>query len=278
MFRMFAAAPILLCLSSLAWVQAQPVPTAVPPQGAPPTKPVQKKPLAKAIAKQLVAAENGPCRLGVISAIGDRFSVEKFGLTVFETEESYVPIENWGLDDLVLARVHAATGDDPAIRKIAYPKGAFEPYFNPKSRLLPDPSQGLPAIVRSFTATTNCERYLVVIRVRTEDPGIHRTLDGIGAYNSGLGSLLRTSHLFASFAIDVLDGRTYENLNRPFAGAGARFSQSMRIMEDPLNKLDNSQFPEPAAVAAGSETLRERTRALVAARLDQLLPDYLGEH
>src|SRR5579871_1201875 len=276
MLRIPAAVSILLCLSSPAWSQAPPTPTVVPPQTAPN---FVKKPVAKSkpIAKQPVASEDGPCKLGVISAIGDRFSVEKFGLTVFETEESYIPIEDWGLDDLVFGRVRAATNDDPAVRRIAYPKGAFEPYFNPKSRLLPDPRAGLPAIVHSFTATTNCERYVVVTRVRAEDPGIQLTLDGIGAYNRGIGSLLRTSHLFANFTINVLDGRTYENLNRPFAGAGARFSQSMRITEDPLNKLDNSQFPEPAAAAASSATLREKTRALVAARLDQTLPDYLGK-
>ena len=83
------------------------------------------------------------------------------------------------------------------MRRIAYPKGAFEPYFNPKSRLLRDPREGLPAIVRSFTANANCERYLVVTRVRGEIPGTRLQVDGIGAYNQGLGSVLRHSHLFA---------------------------------------------------------------------------------
>jgi hypothetical protein len=176
-----------------------------------------------------------------------------------------------------MARVRAATGDAPSVRKIAYPKGAFEAYFNPKSRLLPDPNERLPAIARSVTARTNCERYLVVTRVRAEEPGTHLQLDGVGAYNRGLGSLIRHSHLFANFEINVLDGRTYENLNRAFAGVGARLSQSMRITEDPLNRLDNAQFPEPPSSAAGSATLRERTRELVATRLDQTLPDYLKQ-
>jgi hypothetical protein len=211
----------------------------------------------------------------VISAIGDRFSVQKFGVTVFETEQAYVPIEDWGLDDLVLARVRAATRGDPSIRKIVYPKGAFEPYFNPKARLLPDPREGLPAIVQSFTANAHCERYLIVTRTIGVLPGTRLELDGIGAYNQGLGSLIRHSHLFAVFAVNLLDGKTYEKLDRAFAGVGARLSQSMRLTEDPLNKLDNAQFPDPPATAASSATLREKTRELVAARLDQMLPDYL---
>lgn len=54
--------------------------------------------------------------------------------------------------------------------------------------------------------------------------------------------------------------RTYENLNRAFAGAGARLTQSLRLTEDPLNRLDNAQFPDPPSSAANSATLRERTR------------------
>jgi hypothetical protein len=49
----------------------------------------------------------------------------------------------------------------------------------------------------------------------------------------------------------------------------------MRLTEDPLTKLDNSFFPEPAAAVATNVTLRDRTRALIAAKLDQTLPDYL---
>jgi hypothetical protein len=275
MLRNFVAAAFALCLVAAGWAQSPSPPPA--PASPAPAKPVAKKPAAKAkpAAKPSVAAETGPCSLGVISAIGDRFSVQKFGLTVFENEQAFVPIEDGGLDDLLLARVRAATGSDPSVRKIAYPKGAFEPYFNPKSRLLPDPGEGLAAIVRSFTANANCDRYLVVTRVRGEIPGTRLQVDGIGAYNQGLGSLLRHSHLFAVFAVNVLDGGTYEKLDRPFAGVGARLSQSMRLTEDPLNRLDNSQFPEPPSSAAGSATLRERTRELVAARLDQTLPDYL---
>jgi hypothetical protein len=242
-------------------------------------KPVVKKPApkAKASAKPPIAAESGPCRLGVISAIGDLFSVEKFGVTVFETEESAIPIEDWGLDDLVLARVRAARGADPTVRRIAYPKGSFEPFYNPKSRLLPDPREGLPAIVRNITPNANCERYLVVTTFKGELPGTSLVLNGIGTYNRGLGSLIRHSHLFANISVSVIDGRTYEKIEHPFANIGTRLSESLRVMEDPLTKLDNSLFPDPPAAASNSATLRERTRALVAATLDQTLPDYLKE-
>jgi hypothetical protein len=211
----------------------------------------------------------------VISAIGERFAVQKFGLTIFETEESEVPVEGWGLDDLVVARVRAATGADPTVRRIAYPKDAFEPFYHPTSRFLPDPREGLPAIVRGITPAANCERYLVVTRFKGQVPGTKLMLDGIGTYNQGLGSLLRHSHLFANISVSLLDGSTYERINRPFANLGERLAEGLRLTEDPLTKLDKSLFPEPATTAPGSATRRERTRALVAARLDQTLPNVL---
>lgn len=276
MFRSFAAVILVSCCFA-ATGSAQSPATTTAPAASPPAKPVARKAeqKAKAAAKQPVAAETGPCRLGVISAIGDRFAVQKFGLTIFETEESEVAVEGWGLDDLVVARVRAATGGDTTVRRISYPKRAFEPFYHPTSRFLPDPREGLPAIVRAITPTAKCERYLVVTRYKGKVPGTEIMLDGIGAYNRGLGTLIRHSRLFANISVSVLDGTTYERVNRPFAGLGTRLSAGLRLTEDPLLVLDNSLFPESASAVPANATLRERTRTLVTARLDQALPDYL---
>lgn len=271
------AVSVLVLLSFLAPATGQ-TPTAPPAQSATPAKPAAKKatPKAKPAAKQPVAAESGPCRLGVISVIGDRYSVQKFGITIFEAEATEVPID-WGLDDLVFARVRAATGNDTGVRRIAYPKGIFEPFYNPKTILIRDPGERLPDIVRSFTANANCERYLVATTFKAELPNSHMTLNGIGTYNQGLGGILRHSHLFANVAITLIDGRSYEEIKRPFVNFGANFAAGLRLTEDPLNKLDNSLFPDPPAAASASTALRERTRALVADRLDRGLPGYLKE-
>ena len=277
MFRSFAAATILVsCLTAAGWAQSPA--TSSTPAAATPAKPVVKKaaPKPKAVAKQPVA-ETGPCRLGVISALGDRFSVQKFGLTIFETEESEATMNGWGLDDLPLARVRAATGADPSVRRIAYPKGAFEPYYNPKSRFLPDPNEGLPAIVRSITANANCERYLVITKYNGIVPGTKLEINGIGVYSQGIGSFARHSHLFANVAVSMYDGTTYEKINRSFAAFGASFSAGLGLTEDPLTKLDNSLFPDPPESASSSATLKERTRALVSARLDRMIPVYLQQ-
>jgi hypothetical protein len=277
MLRIAVSLIALLSVLSSAVAQTPPTGTTPPAQTAP-AKPVAKKatPKAKPAAKPPVAAESGPCRLGVISVIGDHYSVQKFGITIFEAEASEVPID-WGLDDLVFARVRAATNNDPGVRRIAYPKGVFEPFYNPKTILIRDPGERLPVIVRSFTANANCERYLVATTFKAELPNSHMTLNGIGTYNQGVGSILRHSHLFANVAITLIDGRSYEEIKRPFVNFGANFAAGMRLTEDPLNKLDNSLFPDPPAAASTNAALRERTRALVTDRLDRGLPGYLKE-
>ncbi|WP_249152512.1 hypothetical protein [Bradyrhizobium liaoningense] len=280
MLRSFAVTAVLAsCLATAGWAQSPSTPSAS--TATEPAKPAAKKQAPKAkpaankpAASKPAAAESGPCRLGVISVIGERYSVQKFGVTIFENEATEVPID-WGLDDLVFARVRAAAGGDPGVRRIAYPKGAFAPFYNPKSLFIPDPSERLPTIVKSITPTANCERYLVATTFKGELPGSKMVLNGIGAYNQGVGSILRHSHLFANISITLIDGQTYEQIKRPFVNFGMNLAASMRLTEDPLNKLDNSQFPDPPAAASSSAVLREKTRALVTDRLDRGLPGYL---
>ena len=186
-------------------------------------------------------------------------------------------MNGWGLDDLPFARVRAATGADPSVRRIAYPTGAFEPYYNPKSRFLPDPNEGLPAIVRSITANANCERYLVITKYNGTVPGTKMEIKGIGAYSQGIGSLVRHYHLFANVAVSMYDGATYEKINRSLAALGASFAAGLGLTEDPLTKLDESVFPNPPESASSSTALKERTRALVSARLDRMIPVYLQQ-
>ena len=279
MLHRFTVAATLLVLFFGAAGEAQTPPATTAPNSPAPSKPVARKPAAKAKegAKQPAAAETGPCKLGVISAVGDRFSVHKFGLTVFETEDNEVPVESWGLDDLAVARVRAAAGNDPSVRRINYPRGAFELYYHPKSIFLREPNEDLTQIVRSITANANCERYLVMTRFKGTVSGTKMEINGIGVYSQGIGSLVRHAHLFANVAVTMLDGGTYERINPSFATIGNSLSRAFQLTEDPLNKLDHSLFPDPPESAATSAVLKDRTRALVSAQLDRVIPDRLRE-
>jgi hypothetical protein len=280
LLRFVVASAVLVLLFGTAG-EAQTPPATSAPAAPAPAKTVAKKPAAKAKpgAKQPAAVETGPCRLGVISAIGDRFSVHKFGITVFETEDNEVPVEGWGLDDLAVARVRAATGTDPSVRRISYPKGTFELFYHPKSLFLREPNEDLPQIVRSITPNANCERYMVIIRFKGTVPGTKMQIDGVGVYSQGIGSLARHSHLFANVGVLMYDGGTYERINSSpsLAAVGDSLSRAFQLQEDPLTKLDHSLFPDPPQSASSSAVLKERTRALVSAQLDRVIPDRLQQ-
>ena len=274
--RALASAVLVLLLGTAGEAQTPPAGSAL---AAPPAKASAKKPAAKPkpSPRKPAAVESGPCRLGVISALGDLFSVHKFGLTVFETEDAEIPVESWGLDDLAVARVRAAAGNDPAVRRINYPKGTFELFYHPKSIFLREPNEDLTQIVRGITANANCERYLVITRFKGTVSGTKMEINGIGVYSQGIGSLVRHAHLFANVAVGMYDGRTYERFNPSLASIGNSFSRAFQLIDDPLTKLDHALFPDPPQAASGSATLKERTRALVSAQLDRVVPDRLKE-
>jgi hypothetical protein len=273
MIRFSVVVIALSCLAAPIWAQAQPAQSSSPSVRTVAKKPATPRPKAPPAP---VSTDNGPCRLGVIPAVGDLFVVDKFGVTVFGNEHDEV-VTNWGLDDLIFERVRAAAGTALPVRRITYSPGVFEPFYHPRSRFLPDPREGLSAIVQGITGNAGCERYLVITRFTGELGGTNLRLDGVGIYNRGLGNIIRHTRLFANIALTLLDGQTYAKQQRLGFDLATHFQESLRVTENPLVLLENESFPEPAASAPGSVILRERTRALVAATVDRLLPGYLKE-
>jgi hypothetical protein len=135
--------------------------------------------------------------------VGDQFVVQKVGITIFGNEYTEVPIDAWGLDDLVIARVRAATAPGTGVRRIAYPKAAFAPYDHPAPALFRDAHGDLTAIVRQITATAGCERYVVVTKFSGQLDGTNQILRGIGVLNRGIGAIGHTS-LFTNVQVTVV--------------------------------------------------------------------------
>src|SRR3979411_732959 len=271
MIRSFAVALVLSCFVASAWAQAQPAPgTAITQAGTPAPKLVAKKtaPKAKTSAKPTGPLESGPCQIGVIPVIGDQFVVQKVGLTVFGNEHTEVPIEAWGLDDLVIARVRAAVAPGAGVRRIAYPKAAFAPYDRPAPALFRNSRDDLTAIVRQITANAGCERYVVATKFTGQIEGTTQTHRGIGALNRGTSLLSRTS-LFAAVEVTLFDGQTFAIHKKPFSLGSVFAGAFAHMTQVPLTELDNAAFPEPATDAAASATLRDRTRGLLTANLDK---------
>jgi hypothetical protein len=269
LIRAYTVFAIAAWLAGFASAQAQPAPGTISPPAA--AKTVIKKPAtkAKSVAKQSAPTDSGPCQLGVIPVIGDQFVVQKIGITIFGNEQTEVPIDGWGLDDLAVARVRAAAAGG-AVRRIAYAKGAFETYEHPAPALFRNSRDDLTAIVRQITANANCERYVVVTKFTGKLEGTNQTLHGIGILQSS--SLFSRTSLFANVQVTVFDGQTFAIHKIPFDLGSVLSGTLDRMTQDPLSELDKTSFPEPAAAAVNSVLLRDHTRTLVAAKLDKILP------
>jgi hypothetical protein len=272
MRRLFTLALVLSFPAASAWAQtAEVAPAAKPAVNKPAVKNAAAKP-KKAAPKPLEPAIAGPCRLGVIAALEDKFSVQKIGITVFGNEETEVPVD-WGLNDIVAERVRAAAGG-AGVRRIAYPKGAFAPYYERSEALFRIPDDKLTPIVRQVASSTDCERYLVVTTLSVQLNGSNQSLDGIGILD-GRGPFGHPT-LFTFFMLTIFDGKTFEIRRNPFSDLGKTLARSFTLQKpNPLSQLDDGAFPQPAAAAAQNTMLRDRIRVLLAEKLDKTLPDVL---
>jgi hypothetical protein len=281
---------LLLALALAQPALAQDAPTPAPkPSPAKPSaaKPAAKKPTppksdAGATPATTAAAQRGPC-IGVIPHVGDHFAVRTVGLTVFGNDLKEIPIEAWGLDDLVVARVRAAAGPGAAVRRIAYPANAFEPSGNVLSRLFRTESD-FKDVVKTIAGASGCERYVVVLKGASALGSTNQAVEGIGIVNWG--------YLFALTSLFVFDGHTFDIVKK-----GHGTIDEEKIVPDPLvNALlrtksirgpsrELKQFrpsTEPDAAVNWPPTLdtvmglRDVTRALLAESLDNVLPKLLA--
>jgi hypothetical protein len=275
MLRRFAVTAIILsCSIAFGWAQSPSTTPTAPTPGNPVTKKLAPK--AKAAAKPAAAVDSGPCTIGVISAIGDKFVLEHIGLTVFGNEFTDAPIESWGIDELVAARARAAaTGQ--SVKRIAYAKGAFDPYYHPPRELFRNARNDLVNVVRQVAASSNCERYLVVTRFEGQVAGTNQGAEGIGVLTNWSSGAFKTASLFAFFRITVFDGKTFAKYDDP-VGFGARLASSLTnfVKDENFTALKDFEPPSKPEAVTGNVRLRDGVRAMLTEKLDKYLPAYLA--
>lgn len=268
MLRSFAVTAILAsCLATAGWAQSPATPSAT-------IKPAAKKQAPnKSAPRAPASAENSPCQIGVISAIGDPFSVLHIGLTVLGNEYMKAPIDAWGIDDILVARVRAAAAGT-AVRKITYARGAFEPYYKPEAKLFRNDRDDLTALVRQIVGNANCQRYIVATKVNVALDGTNQTIEGVGVYKNWTSPAGR-GVVVAYFRLTVFDGQTFAIHRAPSRNFGDAIASAFVGKGDDIRILNDLEFPKTPEQATNNASLRDSTRNLVAAKLDKILPAYI---
>jgi len=152
-------------------------------------------------------------RIGIISAIGDKFDVRKVGLTVFGNELTAVPIAAWGIDDVVTAKARALLSPRFDVRPVKYQRAAFAGVSNGGSPL--------SNAVRSSASSDGVDAYVVFMGNVSQFGTTNQYIGGLGIVTSGL---IPQSVVHALYSVTVIDAHQFNQIG--FAGA-ARLDQSL---------------------------------------------------
>jgi len=174
----------------------------------------------------------------------------------------------------VVERVRATAPAGTAVRRIAFPRGAFDRYYNPPETLFGNSRGEFVAIVQQIIGNAHCERYIVITGFQGTSADTHQPIKGIGIVNQG-SKLFSSTRIFANLMVQIFDGKTLE-MQSNFSRLGSALANAFKSDDrKPVGEIDNSAFPESAAAAAHNAMLRDRTRAVLTAHLDRILPGYL---
>jgi hypothetical protein len=248
---------LLLLLGGAAAAVAQPA----PPKPNPP-KPAAKQAAAKP------APQNGPC-VGVVSDLGEKFTVRQIGITVFGNADDAVPADSWHVDDLIAARIGAVFGKRAVVKRIPYHKEAFASLEEMKLFRDVDAETGDGLRTLASGAGAHCSAYLLVKRQNYNFGQTNQTIGGIGVLHTG-SVLFNEVNAYALFTVGLYDGETFKLVKRSHAPSGdAMFG----VFGGPHRKLDEAMWPDPPAAAVQNAKLRETVRELVAQGMDATLKE-----
>lgn len=215
----------------------------------------------------------GAKTVGLISAIGHKFAVQKIGITVLGNELNEVPIDVWGIDDTVAGKVSSLLSPRFAVKKVNHPKGAFDAYEKPTP--FTDPDTVLKGIVRNVAGSQKYDLYIVVTRAGVPFSTSNQILSGLGIVEAGGLINADNVHLFAITTVHVYDGQSFERLH--WARSEFQIGASLvgKVINGPYRTLDRSWWPANTQVAQ-NEKLKSATRALVEQSLATTIPEIMG--
>jgi hypothetical protein len=207
--------------------------------------------------------------IGVISAIGDKFTAQKVGLMVFGNERKHLPIDAWGIDDFVFRKVSALLDKRFSVKRIDYSRGAFAKYENPDPGLFRNPDEELRTVVRQIASSQKCDVYLVVTKSSSQFGTSNQYVSGLGIVEAGGGLMGSNVHLFALSAIRLYDGQSFATLREERASIGQ--TTFLAIIKGPHRQVDPSWWPA-SDQAAQNARLRDATLVLVEQSLAMTVP------
>jgi hypothetical protein len=196
-------------------------------------------------------------RVAVISAIGDKFTVKKVGLTVFGNDEKDFPIESWVIDEFVVNKVRSALTGRFEVRPIAYQKPAVTANEGNAVKIVES--------VRAQVAPADLDAYIVVTKAGSQYASTNQGVHGLGILDhSALGTRVV---LYALYSVTVVDAHNLSVIASSPAFPLSQTVLSMQAIRGPSRELDESWMPTTLDAAQNM-----RLKSAIIDLLDRNLP------
>jgi hypothetical protein len=204
--------------------------------------------------------------IGIVSAIGDKFYLRKVGFTVFGNESQEIPIDSWGIDELMTSKIRAALAGRLDVRPVKYRRAAFAEAENTIAI-------GVESLrgetVRTEVTPQGLDAYLIVTKATAPYGQTNQMLRGLGMVD-GFKFGDHLIYAYAFYSISLVDGHDWTVSRGTFATIQGDAGLFGPRLKGASRELDKSWWP--ASLDAASN---QRLKGVVAELIDQSLPGTL---
>lgn len=227
--------------------------------------------LGGCVAQSVPSAKVSTIRtVGIISALGDRLTVQRLGITVFDANVEHGEMTGWGLDDFVIDTAKKQLVGRYDVRPVTYDKADFDTshfYFPEVPGLRGDKSRPIGEVLRTGVSPQGLDAYVIIVRTGDHWANTSQHFDGVGLLHGAFDSVIA----FACYSVIVVDGHDFKVI----ASIGARMPdwEPFDLFMSPHDKVPETMWAEKFAdlTAAQKRQITGAIEDLVA----RSLPDTL---
>jgi hypothetical protein len=162
-----------------------------------------------------------------------------------------------------------------AVRRIPFPKFAFDPFYKPT--FFREPVNELVDIVRRIASSAGCERYIVVTKWSSRFGSSNQSVMGVGMVH--MKAVLQSKTLLFAITNAIVYDRNFAKLKQELVQVDDKSIIARSLLDvvaGPTRELDETAWPDQPA-AADTPRNRDIARALLTEGLDKTLPALLAQ-
>jgi hypothetical protein len=209
--------------------------------------------------------------IGIISAIGDEFTLTKAGLTGLKNNAQSFSIESWGIDDLIVSRATSLLSRRFEASPVIYRRATFAALEGDSAvaavNLLRD--DPIKKVIPAEVSPLGLDAYVIITKAKSKYGSTGRTVAGFGIidHRAVFGSY---AQIHALYVVRVIDGHGYKLIDKK--SASPLNNAEMFRLAGPSRLVDDSFLPT-ANDPPGNEPLK----AAITDLIDRSLPTTLQD-